>query len=84
MMVMVPYPFAAEDHQTANAMNLVNHHAAIMVKDDEAKQKLISEVMALSFDENRKHELKANIAKMGVSDADQRIAKEILSANRQQ
>jgi UDP-N-acetylglucosamine--N-acetylmuramyl-(pentapeptide) pyrophosphoryl-undecaprenol N-acetylglucosamine transferase len=34
--VFVPYPFAAEDHQTVNAMNLVKRGAAQMVKDNEA------------------------------------------------
>jgi UDP-N-acetylglucosamine--N-acetylmuramyl-(pentapeptide) pyrophosphoryl-undecaprenol N-acetylglucosamine transferase len=39
--VFVPYPMAAEDHQTSNAMNLVNKQAALMVKDQEAKDKLV-------------------------------------------
>ncbi len=38
--IFVPYPFAAEDHQTVNAKQLVNNNAAIMVSDREAKQKL--------------------------------------------
>jgi len=74
----VPYPFAAEDHQTANAMNLVNHNAAIMVKDGETKEKLVSITLDLVNDKNRIEELSGNIKKMGVSDADARIAMEIM------
>jgi UDP-N-acetylglucosamine--N-acetylmuramyl-(pentapeptide) pyrophosphoryl-undecaprenol N-acetylglucosamine transferase len=37
--VFVPYPLAAEDHQTSNAMNLVNKQAALIVKDNEGKRK---------------------------------------------
>jgi UDP-N-acetylglucosamine--N-acetylmuramyl-(pentapeptide) pyrophosphoryl-undecaprenol N-acetylglucosamine transferase len=81
--ILVPYPFAAEDHQTANAVNLVNHQAAIMVKDAETKEKLVTSAIDLAFDESRKNELRNNIKKMGVSDADERIAREILSVNGQ-
>jgi UDP-N-acetylglucosamine--N-acetylmuramyl-(pentapeptide) pyrophosphoryl-undecaprenol N-acetylglucosamine transferase len=35
---LVPFPFAAEDHQTKNAMNLVEKNAARMVKDSEMKE----------------------------------------------
>lgn len=72
--VFVPYPFAAEDHQTANAMNLVNQNAALMVKDDVAEDKLIAEVIALSKDEIKKGRLVENISGLGVMDADVKIA----------
>ncbi len=42
--IFIPSPNVAEDHQTKNAMALVNHHAAIMVKDDEAQAKLKNEL----------------------------------------
>jgi len=76
--ILVPYPFAAEDHQTANAMNLVNHNAAMMVKDGDVKKKLVGSALALAIDESKKNELSRNIGKLGVKDADVRIAKEIL------
>ena len=38
--LFVPYPFAAEDHQTVNAMKLVNKNAALIVKDSEASNKV--------------------------------------------
>jgi len=75
--VFVPYPHAAEDHQAANAQNLVNKQAAIMVKDGEALDKLVETVIALSKDEARKEELKRNIAGFAVKDAGKMIAREI-------
>ncbi len=76
--VFVPYPFAAEDHQTANAKSLVEKNAALMVKDDEAKQKLVGSIVALLNDEVKQNELKQNIAKLAVADADVVVAEEIL------
>ncbi len=76
--VFVPFPFAAEDHQTVNAKNLVNKNAGILIKDNEAKEKLISTVMTLAKDEKKQNELKENIAKLGVANADEVIAREIL------
>jgi UDP-N-acetylglucosamine--N-acetylmuramyl-(pentapeptide) pyrophosphoryl-undecaprenol N-acetylglucosamine transferase len=74
----VPYPFAAEDHQTVNAQHLVQKGAALMVKDSEAKEKVVSTIIALAADEQKQAELKKNISDMGVTDADRRIAEEIL------
>lgn len=76
--LFVPFPFAAEDHQTVNAMQLVNKNAALMVKDSEAKDKLVPMIIDLAKDENRQNELKKNIAALAITDADQKIAEEIL------
>jgi len=76
--VFVPYPFAAEDHQTVNAMNLVNKQAALMVKDTEANEKLIEAIINLSKDEIKQKELTENIAKQAIVNADEIIVKEIL------
>lgn len=76
--VFVPYPFAAEDHQTANAKSLVEKNAALMVKDDKAKQKLVGSIVALLNDEVKQNELKQNIAKLAVADADVVVAEEIM------
>jgi UDP-N-acetylglucosamine--N-acetylmuramyl-(pentapeptide) pyrophosphoryl-undecaprenol N-acetylglucosamine transferase len=78
--VFVPYPFAAEDHQTANAMNLVNKGAAIMVKDSEAVDKVVPAIISLSKNKQKQHELKENIAKAAVSNADVVVAQEIVNA----
>ncbi len=76
--VLVPYPYATEDHQTANAMNLVEKKAGIMIKDSEAKEKLVPTVIALSKNEQQQKELSENIGKLAITDADTRIAAEIL------
>jgi UDP-N-acetylglucosamine--N-acetylmuramyl-(pentapeptide) pyrophosphoryl-undecaprenol N-acetylglucosamine transferase len=77
--VFVPFPFAAEDHQTVNAQNLVNKNAGIMVKDTEALDKLAAAIISLSKDEQKQTELKTNISKLGITNADEIIAKEILN-----
>jgi len=76
--LFVPYPFAAEDHQTVNAQNLVQKNAALMVKDSEAKEKVVPTIIALANDEQKQSELKNNIAALAVTDADRRVADEIL------
>ena len=54
--IFVPYPFAAEDHQTVNAMQLVNKNAALMVKDNEVLQKLVFMTIELSLDTGKQEE----------------------------
>ena len=76
--VFVPFPFAAEDHQTSNAKALVDKNAALMVKDSEANEKLFSVVTALLFDDEKQNELRKNIRLLAVSNADEIIALEIL------
>ena len=76
--IFVPFPYAAEDHQTVNAQNLVNKNAGIMIKDGEALELLVTSVIALSNDENKQQELKNNISKLAITNADEIIAKEIL------
>ena len=76
--VFVPFPYAAEDHQTVNAKHLVNKEAALMVKDNEAKNTLINTVLSLMNDEAMQQLLQTNIAKLAVTNADERIAHEIL------
>jgi UDP-N-acetylglucosamine--N-acetylmuramyl-(pentapeptide) pyrophosphoryl-undecaprenol N-acetylglucosamine transferase len=78
--VFVPFPFAAEDHQTANAQNLVTKNAGLMVKDNEAKEKLVDIVLALSGDKEKQETLKTNIGRLAITDAGDRIAAVILKA----
>jgi len=78
--LFVPYPFAAEDHQTVNAKNLLDKHAAMMVKDKEANEKLVPSILALASDEQKQNELKNNISQYAVKDADERIARDILKS----
>ena len=76
--VFVPFPFAAEDHQTANAQNLVNKQAGLMIKDSEAKETLVPMVIALAKDEAQQQILKQHIAELAITNADEVVAKEIL------
>lgn len=78
--VFVPYPFAAEDHQSANADGLVKKNAAIMVPDGEAMEKLVPTVMELLGNDERRRQLQENIGKLAIANADERIAKEILKS----
>ena len=77
--LFVPYPHAAEDHQTVNALSLVNQNAALMVPDGEALDKVVPMVIELVKDEARQMELKENIGKMAMLKADELIADEVLS-----
>ena len=76
--IFVPYPFAAEDHQTVNAMALVNKSAAHMVPDSQVSTKLIPELLTLVENEGVVKLIQANISKLSITDADEVIAKEIL------
>ncbi len=76
--LFVPYPFAAEDHQTENALRLANRNAAIMVKDKEALDKIVAMIIDLSKDEKKQNEMKNNIAAFAMTDADEKIAEVVL------
>jgi UDP-N-acetylglucosamine--N-acetylmuramyl-(pentapeptide) pyrophosphoryl-undecaprenol N-acetylglucosamine transferase len=76
--VLVPYPFAAEDHQTANARMLANAGAADLVPDEEAGNTLMDTVAALLKDKLRLKRYAANMKKLARYDADEMIAKHIL------
>ena len=77
--IFVPFPFAAEDHQTVNAMQLVNKNAALIIKDAEAATKLGPMIIELAKNEKRISELEKNIAQLAVKDADTKIAQQIIS-----
>ncbi len=76
--LFVPFPFAAEDHQTVNAMQLIKKNAALMVKDSEAKQKLVFMTIELAKDKGKQEELMENISALAINDADKKIAEEII------
>ncbi len=78
--LFVPYPFAAEDHQMVNAMELVKKNAALMVKDNEIREKLVFMIIELAKDESKQNELKKNIATLAITDADMKIAEEVLKS----
>lgn len=76
--LFVPYPYAAEDHQTVNAKQLVAKQAALMVADREALDKVVPMAIGLARDEERQQLLRNNIAALAVTDADKVIAEAIL------
>jgi UDP-N-acetylglucosamine--N-acetylmuramyl-(pentapeptide) pyrophosphoryl-undecaprenol N-acetylglucosamine transferase len=75
--ILVPSPNVAEDHQTKNAMALVDKDAAVVVKDKEARQALVDEMLKLLFDENRSQKLSENIATLARPRATEDIVNEI-------
>lgn len=75
--ILIPSPNVAEDHQTKNANALVSKNAALMVKDAEAKERLIPAVDELMNDEGLRKELSSNLQSMGIRDADKRIVEEV-------
>jgi UDP-N-acetylglucosamine--N-acetylmuramyl-(pentapeptide) pyrophosphoryl-undecaprenol N-acetylglucosamine transferase len=76
--IFVPFPFAAEDHQTVNAKFLESRRAGIMISDSQAKVKLVPAAIELAKDDQRRRSLSEEIGKLGVKDADERISEEIL------
>ena len=75
--VFVPSPNVTEDHQTHNAMALVNKDAALIVKDIEASEKLMATACSLIKDPQKIALLEENIGKLALSDAAQTIVDEI-------
>ncbi len=76
--IFVPSPVVAEDHQTHNAMALVNKDAALIVKDASAKEELLPTLENLLNDEAKIKRLEANIEKLAKKDAATVIAQECL------
>lgn len=76
--VLMPSPNVAEDHQTKNAMALVENHAAVMVKDAEGPERLFKEAFSLVKDKERLTELAENAKKLAKPNATADIVKVIL------
>lgn len=76
--ILVPSPNVAEDHQTKNAMALVNEGAAVLVKDAEASAKLTKKILELFNDEAARTELQVKIGQLATPNSADLIAGEIL------
>lgn len=76
--ILVPSPNVAEDHQTKNAMALVNVKAAIYVKDSEASKLLLPLAIDTVKDEEKLASLKEHILKLALPDSAEIIAKEVI------
>lgn len=76
--ILVPSPNVAEDHQTKNALALVNHEAAVLVKDVDANETLADKIIELINDEDAQFKLRQKIAPFSHTDADDKIADAII------
>lgn len=81
--VFVPFPFAAEDHQTSNAMALVTHNAAMLVRNEDAQAELVKKLKTLQQDSAMQQLMSANLKKMAITDADERIASKVIEIAKQ-
>ena len=81
--ILVPSPNVAEDHQTKNAMALVNKQAALFVKDAEAPEQLLPLAMATVKDDGQLASLRQNILTMALPNSAEIIAKEVIKLARQ-
>lgn len=77
--ILVPLPTAAEDHQTKNAMSLVENNAAILVKDVQAREELVKVALDLLHDKEKQANLIDNILNLGKPNAAIEIAQQVLS-----
>ena len=81
--ILVPSPNVAEDHQTHNAMALVNKHAAVLVKDVEAGEKMVQTALELIQNEKTLQELHTNILTLALPDSAKLIAQEVITLAKQ-
>lgn len=75
--LLVPFPFAAEDHQTKNAQTLVDKNAAKMVKDTEMKEKFWNTLSEICENENFRKEMAQNLEFFAKPEATEEIVDEI-------
>lgn len=76
--ILVPSPNVAEDHQTKNAMELVNKDAAIYVKDADAPKVLIQKALEIVGDASKMASMSENIKKLGLKNSADVIADEVI------
>nr|WP_249665468.1 undecaprenyldiphospho-muramoylpentapeptide beta-N-acetylglucosaminyltransferase [Mucilaginibacter sp. Bleaf8] len=76
--LLVPSPNVAEDHQTKNALALVEHDAAVLVSDIEAEAKLVTQALQLLNNNAEQEKLSANISKLALPGADEVIAEHVI------
>ncbi|WP_291907788.1 undecaprenyldiphospho-muramoylpentapeptide beta-N-acetylglucosaminyltransferase [Chitinophaga sp. CB10] len=77
--IFVPYPFAAEDHQTSNAMNLVNKDAGLIIKNDAVGTELESVLFSLLQNKALMEKMAQNIGAMAHPNADMDIAQQVFA-----
>lgn len=77
--ILVPYPFAAANHQELNARTLVDAQAALMLPDSQLQEQLVSVISGLLHDHARRESMAQNSRRLGKPDAGKEIAEKILS-----
>jgi UDP-N-acetylglucosamine--N-acetylmuramyl-(pentapeptide) pyrophosphoryl-undecaprenol N-acetylglucosamine transferase len=77
--VLVPFPAAAEDHQTHNALSLVNLQAALMVKDASAAENLVDTAIALLNNPDQIATMQQNVRALAKPNAAKEIVDHVLA-----
>lgn len=77
--LLIPSPNVTEDHQTKNAMALVNEKAAAILKDEDCEEQMIKKILTMLNDKNGLEEMKINIGKRAKKNAAEEIADLVLS-----
>ncbi len=80
--ILVPYPYAAANHQELNAKTMVDAGAALMIPDKDLNDKLLSSITTLLFDEHQQKEMAGKSLKLGKPHAGKEIAEKILLLKR--
>ena len=76
--ILVPFPAASEDHQTKNAMSLVDHNAALLVTDQAARKELVPAALALLNNPAQRQKLSSQIKTLAKPNAARDIANEVI------
>ena len=76
--ILVPFPTAAEDHQTKNAMSLVEHNAALLVNDRNARAELVTAALDLLKNPAQQQHLSQQIKTLAKPNAARDIAEEVI------
>ncbi|MBI5216148.1 MAG: undecaprenyldiphospho-muramoylpentapeptide beta-N-acetylglucosaminyltransferase [Ignavibacteriae bacterium] len=80
--ILIPYPFAAADHQTENAKAMTESGAALMVRDSEAKERLFDVVQSLLNDTEKLQAMSIASKQLGKPNAAEEIARRIIELGR--
>ena len=81
--ILIPSPNVAEDHQTKNAMALVEKEAAVYIKDSDANEKLLPEALDLILNQDKLNCLSEKIAKLALPHSASIIAEEVIKLAKQ-
>ena len=76
-LILVPSPNVVDDHQSKNAINILNKNACLVVKDEDVKNQLMKEVINLLNDKNQRNEMKENLKKLSKPYASFNIVNEL-------